>query len=476
MKTLLPLLLFPISIFAQNWTLVTPGETYHYRLPNADFITHTIKADSVRQIGNNTIYHLNRVVFWDALPQGSQLIFGNQGQFLFQTITDDGAGKLFLDAESGFPPASLTMFPQAGHGFSWLADANNNISATISAVTLGSVLGLPDSLKTIQFSNGSQWVLSKHHGVVSCPNLAGNATLHLSGLESAQLGDRLYRFEDFFDLQPGTILEYVEDYTGLFGWDASRSKILILNKSFMADTARYQVQRKWKQTQFSLQTGTSTTFGVDTVWLEYKNSDFPFLSAYNNQFLPLHPCNCKGTFALVSKNGVDIGEPQFPFSSFYCGVLEEDSFFPGLNILACSDEGYFEQFRPGLGQTEYYRSIIDNSEYKRLAGAIVQGDTVWGSITPDWDFTATSSPVREIGSLDLSPNPAFDYVNLHFPGLKEGEALLQIFNTENMLCHSQERFGLNGRTIVDLSGFPSGIYLILLNTGARIWREWLVKL
>ncbi|MBL7806433.1 MAG: hypothetical protein JNN28_01370, partial [Saprospiraceae bacterium] len=59
---LLPLLCLPFWAFSQNWLPVVPGETQHYRLPDSNHITHSLRIDSTKQSGNNTIYYLNRII------------------------------------------------------------------------------------------------------------------------------------------------------------------------------------------------------------------------------------------------------------------------------------------------------------------------------------------------------------------------------------------------------------------------------
>ena len=41
-------LLFPGGLLAQNWMPISPGETYHYRLHDSSYITHTLYVDSLK--------------------------------------------------------------------------------------------------------------------------------------------------------------------------------------------------------------------------------------------------------------------------------------------------------------------------------------------------------------------------------------------------------------------------------------------
>lgn len=210
------LLLVPSIFFAQNWMPVVPGETYNYRLQDSAYITQTIRVDSMKKVGNDSVFYLNRVLQWFVFP-GDPILgidtlaigFQNQGQFLGQTMTKTPNGDLVFHAENVFFDTTFIIRPFANVGETWLAVPDENITATIVSVTQGDVLGEPDSLKTIQFDNGATWVLSKQHGLVQCPDFyTNNLRANLSGLEAKGLGDRLYRFDDFFDFNVGDVLEY----------------------------------------------------------------------------------------------------------------------------------------------------------------------------------------------------------------------------------------------------------------------------
>lgn len=464
-------LLSPLGIFAQNWQLVVPGETYHYRLDNADFITHTIKVDSVQQINNQTVYFLNRILRKVSTGPSEFEYYKDMGQFLQQNLWTHSDGSIQLESISDFLGfVSIKLYPSANLGFTW--DAENNTTANISSVELGEVLGQPDSLKTIHFSDGNEWVISKNHGLISCPDLVNGGTVRLSGLESLNLGDRLYRFEDFFDFELGSLFEYGEYYFGMYGSESKITKDLILEKTFSPDAAAYRVQRKWKRWNTFYPTGvTSTTFGVDTLWVNYNRSDYQF--PYNNQFLPLDPCNCKGTFGKLSQEGQEIGA-ESSINLNDCSVLiEEDPSIPEKMI--CSGYSIFEQYRLGLGQTEYEKSVVDNNIRRVLLGAIVHGDTIWGDISPDWFLTSAPAPPPYDQSLSIFPNPASDLLYVMINDEGKTPATVKIFNSDSKLFQTEQLNDVSRRSPIDVSALPNGVYVLVMQSDERVWHSKFVK-
>jgi hypothetical protein len=250
-------LLFPCGLFAQNWMPVAPNETYHYRLADSAYITHSIRVDSSKIVGADVVYYLNRVLKYEG-PVGDQIAFYKQGQFLGKTMTQKPDGSLVFESGNIFFDTSIVIFPQANLGETWLAVAEDNITASVISIQEGEVVGIQDSLKIIQFSNGAQWVLSKNYGLLSAPDFnQGNLTATLSGLEDQELGDRLYRFEDFFEYSVGDVFESQSYFSGQFGWSDTRIKTRILEKTILPEGFQYLVEKKQKTVTGGLSSGTT---------------------------------------------------------------------------------------------------------------------------------------------------------------------------------------------------------------------------
>lgn len=478
------LLLVPSIFFAQNWMPVVPGETYNYRLQDSAYITQTIRVDSMKKVGNDSVFYLNRVLQWFVFP-GDPILgidtlaigFQNQGQFLGQTMTKTPNGDLVFHAENVFFDTTFIIRPFANVGETWLAVPDENITATIVSVTQGDVLGEPDSLKTIQFDNGATWVLSKQHGLVQCPDFyTNNLRANLSGLEAKGLGDRLYRFDDFFDFNVGDVLEYSSYSSGLWGSRNQIFKRTILEKSVTPDTFHYTVRQITKTTSVGWNSG--TTYEDKIISVDYSRSEYSKLASYNQQLISLSSSlwfsHTDFSYASFFEHGIRLGRKSSPFGQpIFCSVLKvpKDHNDPAFGLpdgLGCGSGAlseaiqYYEEFRPLLGKVGLTVSVVDNFYSEWLTGAIIQGDTVWGSISPDWLFTSVEETNKDKTPLKLYPNPAQDFVLVECSECANNPYTVEIFGAENKLFHAVETTGQAATQRIDLTGLPTGFYFIIV--------------
>ncbi len=461
---------------------VVPGETYHYRLQDSAHITHTVRVDSSKTVGGDSVFYLNRVLAWPEIG-GEHIALYKQGQFLGKTMTQKPDGRLVFEAENFIFDTSIVVISTAQLGASWLAVVDGNVTASVTSIVEGEVLGISDSLKTIQFSNGAEWVLSKNHGLLSIPDFnAGNAIATLSGLESQGLGDRLYRFEDFFDFNVGDVFEYRTDSETFTGSTGSWIKFTFLEKQIASsDTFQYLVERWSKTEQSGLFNG--ITYAHEFPKIQFFRRDFKNAESYNRQIIIPFSNPERFSFANHFDQGIYLGNRFYASDvSVFCSALSipEDPNNPSFFIddaLDCDNAGvhfYYEEFRPKLGRVGYSVSMLDDQYSQWLRGAVIQGDTFWGSVTPDWYFTETSEPKALAASLKIYPNPATDLATLDI-GRPLGSAIVQIFRPDNQLVRSLEINQADSNVQVDLSGLSTGIYFVVLRSENAIWQARLLK-
>lgn len=480
------LLMLPfVPLCAQNWMPLIAGETQHYRLGNAQHITHSLRIDSVKLAGGDTVFYLNRVlerVLFPLAPGDSLFVpFPGQGQFLGQTMVRKPDGSLVLAAERILFDTTIILRPWDDPGSSWLAVPESQMMATVLSVTEDLVLGEADSLKTIQFDNGVHWVLSRRHGLVSCPDPNGAGTIHLSGLEKKQLGDRLYRFDDFFDFQVGDVFEYSGYVFSLSGSTNFTEQYTILEKLADPEKNAYFAEYRWHRLRQGGNPG--LTVGIDTVWWTFNRSDYANIATFPRQLIPIanHYFLGQNVFSETRyfENGLRLGSPFFQYpdneNEGYCAVLWEQSgtdpaLEPFLDALECTGQSYFEEFTLGLGRTAYHIGIIDNTISEYLRGAVIQGDTV-GEISPDWLFSGVKTPVLDQQAFAAYPNPAYDRITIR-PASDRYQPLW--ITLHDALGREVRRFGAqnsNAGTVLDLAGLPGGMHFIRVQCAAGIWTE-----
>ncbi len=479
----LPIFFTLSTLCAQNWSPVLPGETQHYRLAGAGRLTHSIRIDSARIAGIDSVFYLNRVLERLAVASGGDTLYAplrDQGQFLGQTMTQKPDGSLVFHAENLLFDTTITLWPQAGAGFSWLAVQQGPVMATIASVSTGLVLGEPDSLKTIQFDNGAEWILSKRHGLVRCSDFIHHAPVELSGLEARQLGDRLYRFEDFFDFEAGDVFQYETYYFALSGPTTTSTKRRILQKIILPDTTRYVAERRWKQVRVGWMAG--TTSGVDTTWWDFTRADFPNVSNYPGQLLPVagnffYPDNRFSATAFLA-DGLQLGttfhnDPEYADPAF-CSVLKPATDDPFISVfpegLECAPEQYHEIYRLGLGRTSYWISYLDNFLWEELRGAVTQGDTT-GVIDPDWVFTAERTPPFQPAALRAYPNPVTDRLHVHTETPLRGLVRITLSDALGRTVRQFETRALAGDFDLDIAGLPAGAYFLYVGWDDGQWSD-----
>lgn len=475
-------LLFPVGLFAQNWMPVVPGETYHYRLANAGHITHSIRVDSSKTVGADVVHYLNRVLKYEG-PVGDQIAFYKQGQFLGKTMTQKPDGSLVFASDNIFFDTSIVVFPGAYLGQTWLAVAESGVMASVISVDEDPALGVQDSIKTILFSNGAEWILSKNYGLLGASDFnQTNQWVFLSGLENQGIGDRLYRFEDFFDYEVGDVIESLSYYSGQFGWAYSRFKTTVLEKTVLPEGFQYLVEIKSKTVTGGMVS--DTTLSISTENKQYLKQDYKYVDAYNHQIIPAPFFDHHFSFATHFEGGIYLGNTYSSSDNpEFCSILgvPEDpnnplSYFDDALDCTLGDEAnvyyYYEEYRPKIGRVNYGYSILDNSFNEVITGAVIQGDTIWGSITPDWSFTETAEPVA-YSKLVVSPNPSSGFASVQIPEGVES-ALIHVYSTDGMSVQTVD-YQSSESLYLDLSSLPNGMYWVILRSDDRVWHERLVK-
>lgn len=474
----LPLLCLPFLAASQNWLPVVPGETQHYRLEDSNHITHTLRIDSTAQSGGNTHFFLNRIFQWKEID-GTLVAMKDQGQFLGQSMVLTPEGKLEIHSESFFLDTLLILYPTANPGQSWLAIPESNTMAEVTALEETMVLGVPDSVKTITFDNGAVWKLSKQYGLIQAPDfLHQNATVTLSGLETAGLGDRLYQMSDMFDYQAGDIFEFFQNSIYETGETDLWYKVKILEKPVSSqDTLEYLAEISTKETVSGL--FNHVKYYQDTISTQYLKKDWERISSYNHQVVPAFWDGL--TYATLSEPGILIGNPNpvglVPLDTCSVYRVPDDPnnwlYHIEGGIICNPGYHYYEVFRPGIGRTLYSYSLIDYFYTERMIGAVMQGDTVYGQISPDWVFTQTQVfSLRDV--LRPTPNPTNNTTSLPLPeGWTDGELL--VYHLSGSL-KKRQKVERTDRIQLDLSDLPNGLYLIKYQSKRGILTGKVIKM
>lgn len=209
--------------WSQNWQPMSANELYNYEIPLVspiayDYDTllsaiHTLGIDSAGLTGTDSIFFL-RLSYVSTQDTAIAPCVNNTGS-TFAYPQPLFLQKALIRRNNGIyecidPLGNATfLHTWAALNDSWTWDTAQNITATISSVAEITFLGVVDSVKTIDFSNGKSAVLSKSHGFVEYAHPTDNRVYRLIGLEQMGVGEQIPQYEDFYsNYEVGDVLMY----------------------------------------------------------------------------------------------------------------------------------------------------------------------------------------------------------------------------------------------------------------------------
>lgn len=468
-QLLLALLLCAGGTNAQNWLPLTPSDRYSFRQSDSMLISNVIQADSQQLLpSGDLVFFLNRVVTHCDTCISLPGKLANQGQFLQKTATRKPDNRWIFSGKDTF-----VLFPMAQPGDTWVFDTLQNVNATVQGVFAFDVFDEPDSIKTIQLSDGRQIILSKNHGLLRFPDGNEGSAFLLTGILSRNLGENLPDWKDLYDFNSGDVLEYESNISWAPGTPANRNTLVkrrIIQRSSDADTLVYTVETFVRHIlQWSGPPSPSFHHSIGQ-WRIHPALSEPWTNAYPGQFfrVPDSPNGPEGshvrwmTDTLYGLSHV-LGVPGSPFQWGGCALYaapESDA----EQVLACDPCGsvFYRQHAVGLGLVRHAISCFEVWDYGELRAWVKNGDTS-GIITPDSVFLVSGIYEPLILPVVVMPNPSADSWRLFFPDpIQETlQFSLRDINgkvlASGVLPSGQSEYSLSGEN------WPSGAYLLQLS-------------
>jgi len=239
------LILSLCGAWAQNWQPVNLNYSYNYQLTPTEYITNTVKVDSVLVVNNDSVFYLNRIMTnCDTCPDNeyNQFALKNQPQFLMREMVKESPNSfLFQDNEE------FRIEPQSSLNESWIYSVSENIDAEITFAGEETFMGVADSVKHISLSTGEVIKIAKNHGIIQFPAENGE-NYELIGIDGEiEVGEHLPNFWDFYDYEVGDVFQRLE-YFYDFGSDSQEFDLKnfeITSKEVLDDRLIYTVTG-WK--------------------------------------------------------------------------------------------------------------------------------------------------------------------------------------------------------------------------------------
>jgi len=490
-KPLLILFFTPLFSFAQDWSLFNSSEKFNYRLDGDNVITSTILVDSVQLNGSDSIFFLNRIMCDTCAtiiggPNACDTCYGliNQPQFLQREVSLSAAG-IFNLRDTG----NIVLNSFAAINDSWLFDSVYNINATVSSITLVSVFGTPDSVKTILLSTGDTIRLSQNFGLLHYPKSYGlNSYYRLTGIEGRNVGEQSAKFLDFFNFEVGDMFEFHESgmFDGACHYDR-RKKYEIISKQLIGDSAIYSVSGIAIDSNWTGFGGCPvyTSRGPYSANLIFIDSALHFANSYNHQVLKLRNDGFQLDSAYdhtrIRLDSNQVLNKLFveKISSFYNYIFyyptsTPEVFYPYNSFgFMCT---FSQTYKAGLGLTDFIFGYCTEGYDESHLVAYRKGNDTVGVFTPDSIILKANDLQSEEGDISIYPNPSTGKFSIHIPvtaGMQE-TSVLEVYNLlgdkqKSVLVHNEPG------EVVDISSLPAGMYIIELKTGTRIYHRTLVK-
>jgi hypothetical protein len=467
MKNLILFLTIAFSISSANgqyWKPFNVNEKYNYSLGSHQFYA-TIWVDSTTIVNTDTIFFLNKIIkrVADGEFGFEGFYLNNQSQCFLSSIYCSSNGNLTLKEDNN---RKYLIKAQAILNESWIFDSINSNAATVIGISNQLILGNMDSLKIIRLTSNDTIIISKNHGIIRFPIFDSlSQGVNLIGIEGRNVGELVPKFPDFFDFNIGDVFYYKGESKSRWCNVVVLKRLIISNKKIIGDSIIYTTQYKDRSIvygNYDSQIDTIYTNVNDSIMV-YVNSSDLFLNKYNNQYLndlsrpgrqfkPI-TINTDTHFGTISK--------EYAYNP-YCLDWDSDTIMSCINPTICSN--IFETFRfgehYGLLSWEYYEYtgnpyFLWNSE--NLLGCVKEGIS-YGTIIED-NLLTPFSEINE-SNCKLYPNPTGGLFSVETEVLSN-QAYITIFSITGHIIDRQQLKSYI--TLIDLTSFPSGIYLIKLD-------------
>ncbi|MGV6861115.1 MAG: T9SS type A sorting domain-containing protein [Putridiphycobacter sp.] len=476
---LLALSVFVINFsFAQDWSVINPNRTVFFQHSDSAYISNTIVVDSTDVLGMDSTFYTGYAFKYCDTCQGFSLaqpiIYRYAKELLGFSITHSSSHQNYILDED-------TIYHHAQLSDSW--DFNASQTASVVAVGETSILGVTDSIKTIELSTNDTIILSKNYGVIRYPDFENpGAYYDMVGYHEGQnsFGDYLPNFWRTYDFNVGDVFYYSGNGYSV-NFDVSsftkKSIVTILEVLTSGDTIKYKVgYHGYKKMPYYTSVIDTVDYFYLVNYIELNENSFGVTGVQSYLDPPLDFQNFYKFFFVGNLyNPLNTGTPKTQISKpvfssvygvgkeiYYCKVLT-DSLLK-FEDMSDSGTGKLELFN-GIGRKYQTYQIFEIMDNDYLEGAIIYGDTL-GQVFTIPDDIGVKELVLD-NSLDIYPNPTTNLIYLP-----------QAFKTVSVFTTlGQKNLEVNtGDTILDLSALPKGIYLIqAVDQNGTVYQSKIIK-
>ncbi len=460
----------------QNWHPLTKNEKFNYQ--SSENYYPTLWVDSVYEINGDSFFFTNRITKQVGLADISNSFFHSyyrqqQPQFLFKCIKINPNGNFSLINDS---TNQLFFKINAPELSTWSFDTTKSIQAFISDKSMGSVLGVPDSLITILTSSGDTIILSKNHGFVYFPAFDSiSQTFELVGIEERNLGIEIPRFRDVFNFDIGDVFYYKDKTSNnSYGNITTTKKVIITSKQLLGNNYQYHAEVFTKTV--GGWNGDKYEYYPDQI-INYDSTDFPLLNRFHGQKLGAESGETYSYYkpmkVIYDAQNQRI-EKTFESSPFK-KLDNTDTVYELFNYMGIN-EYYSKTWKVGLGQTESYKASYSGnyqgSSHRIALIAYEKNGIHYGELIPN-DFVGVRVIEHYETEIKSYPNPVSTQWIIEKPATTASIKLDLFDNYGKRVMSCTLNDAINA---IDLSSLSSGIYTAHFITSNKIVHHKIMKL
>lgn len=434
-----------------------------------------LKIDSIYTLNSDTIYNLKTrvdLISWE-LRLFEPSILGIQ-------IRLTPNQEYFFEGKDTF-----LLKPLGNLNDNWTF--KDSIQATITYVGIDSVLGIVDSIKIIQLSNGDSITIARSLGIVEFPNVGRGhfQTISIEG-DSTNFGYRIPKHNDIFNFEVGDVFQYYGFHTGYEreGYRCT-TKVVITQK----DTLGRGYEYYFNSTNSFYSAWAGGISGVQPYPLEICRSPFNAnivsnlsdTSTYWSYQLADFQLNFNELeqFSLLQEVGgtdeilgfwLDLNKNSERYMFIGPDIYPNDSVFSG-------DYYYWLEYKKGLGVVFYEENAFEHYYSLEMIGYVKNGDTI-GTIYSDTQILAQQKlqVANSLTQAHLFPNPSPSaQATLQFPEVLEAPLRLEVYNLQGQQLYGREYAQASSQIELSVPGLSAGLYIIRLSSGGQEHRmKWVV--
>lgn len=458
-----------ISLYSQNWAPINSNEKFCYSINDQSHIINSVLwVDSVEIIGTDSLFHLNKIAKYF---EDQYMILNNEPQFLLDdVIVKDNGEWIFIDtAYSDLDQIdTFKLIPNANYYESW--QFSTELDAVVANVSVETIFGITDSVKTILLSDYSQILLSKNHGIL---NWRGE--FELIGIEGRDLGVLVPLFKDLYkNISSGDVVCFF-----INGWEVCTGVVekIIKKRINIEEVTRYEDSivlfvEEWTDEEIIYWDG-----GSGNVKSEHKEIILKpngLTESYPNELVFL---NIWQNYAWASGYAITRLE-EFKWGGIKKTQIFMDDYYPLAGLFDPCENGSNEycpngdmllmEYSEEYGFLEYDNDGFEHGGDRIIKGVIDDGDTL-GYIYP---FGIVDiEQINKRNNWSIYPNPAKDYISIQTSENKLNP-YYKIHNINGLLL--REGILNQSETRISVKELPKGMYFIELNiNGETSIQKWI---